>query len=70
MQVSLALQDGWDMHSGLVQEILGSASTGAAKVVARKFLDTLKREAVVFEDEQKALYAPAPSPASISQRLC
>ena len=69
MQVSLAPQHGWDMHPGPVQEMLSSASTWSAKVVARKFLDTLKREAVVFGDEQKAPYAPAPSPASVVKRL-
>ncbi|CAK0783338.1 hypothetical protein CVIRNUC_006537 [Coccomyxa viridis] len=45
-----------------VQQMLNSAATGAAKLVARKLLDTLRREAVVFEDEQRALHAPAHSP--------
>ena len=43
------------------QQMLKSAATGAAKLVARKLLDTLKREAVAFEDEQRTLHTPAPS---------
>ena len=45
-----------------MQQMLNSAATGAAKLVARKLLDTLRREALAFEDEQRALHAPAPSP--------
>lgn len=50
-----------------VQQMLNSAATGAAKLVARKLLDTLRREAVVFEDEQRALHARAPSPLMSAQ---
>ena len=45
-----------------MQQMLNSAATGAAKLVARKLLDTLRREAVALEDEQRAIQAPAPSP--------
>ena len=44
------------------QQMLNSAATGAAKLVARKLLDTLRREALAFEKEQRALHAPASSP--------
>ena len=44
------LQKEVEQQSETVQRMLHSASTGAAKVVARKTLDTLKREAVAFEE--------------------
>lgn len=66
----LVVQENLEQQSERVQEMLGSAFTGAAKVVARKLLDTLKREAVAFEDEQRAQYlAPAPSPSAALEGL-
>ena len=64
------LQEEVEQQSEIVQEMLHSASTGAAKVIARKLLDTLKREAVAFEDlqtAQKAAIGQAPSPAAVLQ---
>ena len=58
------MQKDLQQQSETVQNMLNSASTGAAKVVARKLLDTLKREAVAFEDAQKAHPGPAPSPSA------
>ena len=52
--------------------MLHSASTEAAKVIARKLLDTLKREAVAFEESQSALKGgpgPAPAPSAVVQGL-
>jgi len=58
------MQKDLQQQSEIVQDMLNSASTGAAKVVARKLLDTLKREAVAFEDAQKSHPGPAPSPSA------
>lgn len=63
--VSLQSQKLLEQQSQDVQRMLHSASTGAAKVVARKLLDTLKREAVAFEESQSALKgSPGPAPAA------
>ncbi len=56
-----------EQQSETVQRMLHSASTGAAKVVARKLLDTLKREAVAFEESLKGGPGPAPSPSAVLQ---
>ena len=58
----LMTQGQLERYAEPVQQMLDSAATGAAKLVARKLLDTLKREAVAFEDKQRADHAPAPSP--------
>ena len=59
---SAGMQGPLERYGEPVQQMLDSAATGAAKLVARKLLDTLRQEAVAFEDEQRALHAPAPSP--------
>ena len=66
----LWLQKELEQQSETVQRMLHSASTGAAKVMARKMLDTLKREAVAFEETQRLLKGgpgPAPSPSALHQ---
>ena len=61
------LQKEVEQQSETVQRMLHSASTGAAKVVARKTLDTLKREAVALEELLKGGPGPAPSPSAVPQ---
>lgn len=61
--VCALLQGDLEAESAQVRAMLGSAGTGAARVVARKLLDTIVREARDWEVEVEARKRQAEGPA-------
>lgn len=57
------LQDAFQQRSPEVQAMLAGASSGAARVVARKLLDTVVREARDWEAGLEERSRPAMGPA-------